>query len=298
MLARDGTVTGNKINPARSSCAIHVGSYNGNRESIYYQQQTISAEGFGGTAFSTNVPHTVRGKGAKETKQCTDCHLSQANDNNAWMGSLMMQGTNYLNLIGKYAYVAAGEEGLLAVPVTEQAEPQAVIGSDLHKYAFPEEYRKHAAAGGLLKHAEEHPGKDISRPFSESEVLQVQQRGEYLYAACGKNGVRLFDIAFVDNKAFAERITTAPVSPVGQKFYAKTQDARYVAAPSTVAVDPTRTHRPENHEGPIHALFGYLYASRAACEGLITTRRATPRKPLSRRQPCEQLPKTGTHVQP
>ena len=45
MLARDGDVTGNRIGPARSSCAIHVGSYNSNRESIYVQQQTISAEG-------------------------------------------------------------------------------------------------------------------------------------------------------------------------------------------------------------------------------------------------------------
>src|SRR4029078_5616174 len=108
MLARDGDVTGNRIGPARSSCAIHVGSYNGNRESIYVQQQTISAEGFGGTAFSTHVPPTVRGRGVRETKQCTDCHLSKANDNNAWMAQLLMHGTNYLNLIGKYAYVAAG----------------------------------------------------------------------------------------------------------------------------------------------------------------------------------------------
>ena len=61
MLARDGDVTGNRIGPARSSCAIHVGSYNANRESIYVQQQTISAEGLSGIAFSTNVPHTVRG---------------------------------------------------------------------------------------------------------------------------------------------------------------------------------------------------------------------------------------------
>ena len=61
MLARDGNVTGNRIGPARSSCAIHVGSYNANRESIYVQQQTISGEGMSGIAFSTNVPHTVRG---------------------------------------------------------------------------------------------------------------------------------------------------------------------------------------------------------------------------------------------
>ena len=56
MLARDGDATGNRIGPARSSCAIHVGSYNQNRESIYVQQQTISAEGLSGIAFSSNVP--------------------------------------------------------------------------------------------------------------------------------------------------------------------------------------------------------------------------------------------------
>ena len=85
MLARDGNVTKNRIGPARSSCAIHVGSYNANRESIYVQQQTISAEGPSGIAFSTNVPHTVRGAG--ETKLCTDCHLSQASVCRVTMGS-------------------------------------------------------------------------------------------------------------------------------------------------------------------------------------------------------------------
>ncbi|MGL4554473.1 MAG: hypothetical protein ACRC33_25195, partial [Gemmataceae bacterium] len=40
MLAKDGDVTGNRVGPARSSCAVHVGSYNQNRESIYVQQQT------------------------------------------------------------------------------------------------------------------------------------------------------------------------------------------------------------------------------------------------------------------
>ena len=132
MLARDGDVTEERINPARSSCAIHVGSYNANRESIYVQQQTVSAEGFSGIAFSTNVPHTVRGgpprdprktgsavnpintylPGRNETKQCTDCHISKDNDNNAIMAQLMMQGTNYLNHIGRYCWVAAGEEGM------------------------------------------------------------------------------------------------------------------------------------------------------------------------------------------
>ena len=161
MLGKDGTATGNRIGPARSSCAVHVSSYNGNRELIYGQQQTISSEGFGGTAFSTNVPHTVRGRGWRETKQCTDCHLSEKNDNNAIMAQLLMHGTNGVNLMGKTAWIAGGEEGLFGVTVTEQTEPQAVFGSDLHAYAYPDHYKKHAASGGLLKTSHEHPGVDV-----------------------------------------------------------------------------------------------------------------------------------------
>lgn len=272
MLARDGDATGNRIGPARSSCAIHVGSYNQNRESIYVQQQTVSAEGFSGLAFSTNVPHTVRGAGRFETKQCTDCHVSVRNDNNAWLAQLLMHGTNSLNFVGRYAWVAAGEHGLAAVEVTEREEPQAVIGSSLHALAFPGKFAEHLKNRLLLKHAHEHPGPDVAtellKPLKRHEVLQVQNRGEYLYAACGEAGVRIYDIAFIDNKAFSERITTAPVSPAGQRFFVPTRHAAAIAAPCTPAPDPTRTHLPENREQKVHPLFGYLYVA-DKYEGLI-----------------------------
>src|SRR5437870_5659721 len=154
MLAHDGDVTGNRIGPARSSCAIHVGSYNQNRESIYVQQQTISGDGMSGIAFSTNVPHTVRGRG--ETKMCTDCHVSKSEDNNAIMAQLLMHGTQYVNFIGRYCWVASGEHGLHAVVVTERDEPQAVIGSYLHHLAFPDYYEKHLKNCQNLKHVYEH----------------------------------------------------------------------------------------------------------------------------------------------
>jgi hypothetical protein len=295
MLARDGDVTNNRIGPVRSSCAIHVGSYNGNRESIYVQQQTISGEGLSGIAFSTNVPHTVRGgtvlkgtegrgpsecylPGRSETKMCTDCHLSKQNDNNAIMEQLLMHGTNYLNFIGRYCWLAAGEHGLFAVEVTERDEPQAVIGSSLHKLAFPDYFHEHEERGQRLEHAHEHPGKDISdnlfHPLRKTEVLMVQNRGEYLYAACGEGGLRLFDIAFIDHKGFSERITTAPVSPVGQKFYVPTKYATAVAAPTTLAPDPTRSHDPVNKEPAIPAFYGNAYVT-DKYEGLIIVGAAT-----------------------
>src|SRR5207245_10686753 len=133
---------------------------NQNPESSDGQQHTISGEGRSGIACSTSVPHTVRGRDG--TKQCTDCHVSMANDNNAWMAQLLMHGTNYLNFIGKYAWVAAGEHGLAGVIVTERDEPQAVIGSYQHSLAYPERFRKHLEHGRELEHAHEHPGKHIS----------------------------------------------------------------------------------------------------------------------------------------
>ncbi|MFL6229868.1 MAG: multiheme c-type cytochrome [Pyrinomonadaceae bacterium] len=262
MLARDGTVTGNRVAPAASRSAILVSSQNQNREWIYSQQQTISAAGFSGQSFSTHVPHTVR---AAETKGCSDCHVSQAGDNNAWMAQLLMQGTNFVNFMGRYAYVAA-DDALEAVVVTERDEPQAVIGSTLHKLAYPDDYKKFVDGGREMKTAYEHEGNP--------KVLQVQLRGEYAYVAAGSGGLRIYDVAQIDHKGFSERITTAPVSRFGQRFWVKTKYAAAVAAPSTLALDPARARLPENQEQPIHPLYGYLYVADRE-EGLILVSAAT-----------------------
>jgi len=65
MLGVDGTVTGHRIAPARSSCAVLVSSQNANREWLYYTQQTISAPGLSGQAFS----HVCSAHGAREGDQ-------------------------------------------------------------------------------------------------------------------------------------------------------------------------------------------------------------------------------------
>ena len=82
MLGIDGTVKKNRMAILRSSSAVVVGSQNANREWVYSQQQTVSAEGYSGQAFNPHFPHTTSGAGT--TKGCTDCHLSAARDNNAW----------------------------------------------------------------------------------------------------------------------------------------------------------------------------------------------------------------------
>jgi hypothetical protein len=255
MLGIDGTVTGHRFAPARSSCAVLVSSQNANREWLYYMQQTVSAEGFAGTAFSTFVPHTVR---AKETRDCADCHISQANDNNAWMAQVLLQGNNLVNFMGRYIYVADGKKGFDAVVVAEHDEPPAIIGSYLQRLVYPDDYKQHLAHKSELQQAFHHEG----------EVYDVQLRGEYLYTATGKGGIRIYDVANIDNKGFSERMITAPVSPLGQRFYLKTKDARAIASPSTLALDPARSRRPENEEGPIHPIYAFLYVADKE-EGLV-----------------------------
>lgn len=281
MLGRDGTVTGNRIAPVRSSSAILVSSQNQNREWIYSQQQTVSAEGFAGQTFNTHVPHTVR---ATETKGCSDCHVSKQNDNNAWMAQTLLLGTNFVNFMGRYVYVAA-DDSLAAVVATERSEPQAVIGSTLHKIAYPDNYQKFVKGDRELREGYEHKGNP--------RVLQVQLRGEYAYVAAGEGGLRVYDVAQIDQKGFSERITTAPVSRFGQKFSVKTKYATALAAPSTLAVDPARWRMttdgqmvdPEqarrlpaekliNEEQPIHPLYAYLYVV-DKFEGLILVNAAT-----------------------
>jgi hypothetical protein len=255
MLGIDGTVTKHRVAPTRSTCAVVVSSQNANRDWLYYMQQTVSAEGFSGFAFSPYYPHTVR---STETKSCTDCHVSRDGDNNAWMAQLLMQGTNLVNFMGRYVYVAEGSKGYDAVPVAEHDDPPAVFGSDLHKLVYSHDYEELQKHHGELEEAD----------HKEGNILDVQLRGEYLYAAMGKGGFRAFDVANIDNKDFSEKMVTAPVSPLGQRFYVKTRFATAVGSPSTLAVDPLRQHIPANEEQPIALFYGFLYVTDLE-EGLV-----------------------------
>ena len=129
----------NTIAPVRSSSALVLSSTNVNRERIYVQQPPISAIGFSSQAFAPHFPHTVR---KTETKMCTDCHLSSVNNNNAIMSQLMLLGTNFVNFVGLHAWTGL-DGGIEAVRVTEWDEPQAVFGSYLQKYAYPDYFKEH-----------------------------------------------------------------------------------------------------------------------------------------------------------
>ena len=263
MLGIDGTVKKNAMAVIRSSSAVVVSSQNANREWVYSQQQTFSAEGYSGQAFNPHFPHTTSSVGT--TKNCTDCHLSKNNDNNAWMTSLLGFGTGTVNFFGRYAYVGEGHHGFHGVVWTEPDEPQAAIGSHLHSIAYPANYKKHVDAGALLTEAYEHSGHDIQ---------DIVLRGEYLYTANGPGGFEVFDVANIDQKGFSERIVSSPVSPLGQRTRIHTKYATSIALPSTLALDPGRLHIPENEEQPIDLFYAFVYISDRE-EGLVISNVAT-----------------------
>ncbi|MDE2085048.1 MAG: hypothetical protein KGI64_09325 [Xanthomonadaceae bacterium] len=261
MLGIHGDVKGHKIAPVRSSSALVLSSTNINREKIYVQQPPISASGYSSQAFAPHYPHTER---KTETKQCDDCHLSKDNDNNAIMAQLLLLGTKFIDFIGYHAWV--GENGGIgAVQVTEWNEPQAVIGSYLQKYAYPDWYTAHEERGQKLQHAVEHKAGD-------AQCLQL--RGEYLYVAEGTKGMRVYDVASVANKGFSEKIVTAPFSPLGQDTHIASKDATCVVLATTQPVAPNRDvgdlMRKDNEEQPMAPIYKYAFITDAV-EGLIAT---------------------------
>jgi hypothetical protein len=149
------------------------------------------------------------------------------------MAQLLVQGTNFLNFMGKYIYVANGGDRLCR---------RAGRG-------------EHGAAGG----AGQRPAADgVSRSTTRSssrrtefktssdehgggEVLDVQLRGEYLYAAMGAGGFRVFDVANVDVKDVSERLISCAGLAAGPAVLCQDAFATAVASPSTLALDPLRT---------------------------------------------------------
>ena len=256
MLAKHGGPKGFKYAPARSSSALLISTTNANRERLYIQQAPVSAEGYSSQAFNPHFGHTVR---KEEAQTCTSCHLSPDGDNNAWMAQLFTLGTNFVNFMGRFVWVGEGEEGIEAVAITEWDEPQAAIGSSLHRMAYPDNYRKHVDGGLELDESYEHHASDIR---------SLQVRGEYLYTANGKDGMRVFDVANIDNKGRAERIQSSPVSPLGQDTRVNTEFAMSVALPTNMPIDPTREQNPANQEQPWNPIYRYAYVADLK-EGLV-----------------------------
>ncbi|MGQ0587805.1 MAG: LVIVD repeat-containing protein, partial [Gammaproteobacteria bacterium] len=259
MLGKHGEAKGNRVAPVRSTSALVLSSTNSSRERIYIQQPPVAASGFSSQAFAPHYPHTER---KTETKTCTDCHLSAANDNNAWLASLLGQGTDFVDFVGFNAWVGL-DGGVAAVPVTEWSEPQAVIGSYLHRYAYPDFFAQHELRGRALQGAKLHGA-------GTANCLQL--RGEYLFVAEGKSGLRVYDAASIANKGFSQPLVTAPFSPLGHDTRVETKNATCVVLPTNQPIAPQRNQgdlmRIENQEQAFFPIYHYALVTDAV-EGLI-----------------------------
>jgi hypothetical protein len=272
------TVKGNEIAPVRSSSALVLSSTNINRDRIYVQQPPISAIGFSSQAFAPHFPHTVR---TRETKSCEDCHVSAANDNNAIMAQLLLLGTNFVNFVGLNAWTGL-EGGVEAIRVTEWNEPQAVFGSYLQKYAYPDYYKMHVEQnkrelinwrrGDVLGKGDTNVEDIVNVTEATSDAVHcLQLRGEYLYAAEGKGGFRVFDAASIANKDVSQKLITAPFSPLGQDMHVASRNATCMALPTGQSIAPLRNTeemRTMNQEQAFHPIYNYAVVTDAE-EGLI-----------------------------
>ncbi|MDH5322611.1 MAG: hypothetical protein OEW81_09400, partial [Gammaproteobacteria bacterium] len=261
MIGKRGPANDGKIAPVRSSSALVLSSTNANRERIYVQQPPIAASGFSSQAMNPHFPHTVR---KTETQTCSNCHLSENGGNNAWMAQLLLQGTNFVNFIGLHSY-AGLQNGVVAAQVTEWDEPQAVIGSYLQRYAYPDNYQQHLDHDRQLQTGFE---------YQDRTTGCLQLRGEYLYAAAGKKGLVVYDVANVANKGFSQRIVTAPFAHSGHDSVVNTEHASCVALPTNQPVHAPRNQgelmREVNQEQAMHPIYRYAFTTDLT-EGLIVT---------------------------
>jgi hypothetical protein len=272
------TTKGGVIAPVRSSSALTLSSTNVNRERIYPQQPPISSIGFSSQAFAPHFPHTVR---TTETKKCTDCHLSSANDNNAIMAQLFLQGTNFVNFVGLNSWVGL-DRGIAAVRVTEWSEPQAVFGSYLQRFAYPDFYRLHVERNkselinwtrGSAAKADNNPAETIGNVVKGTgdAARCLQLRGEYMFVAEGTGGFRVYDAASIANKGMSAKLISAPFSPLGQDMRVKSANATCMALPTDQPIAPLRNTpamRAMNQEQPFAPIYHYAVVTDAV-EGMI-----------------------------
>lgn len=259
MLGLRGPSEGGKIAPVRSSSALLLSSTNSNRERIYIQQPPIAASGYSSQAMNAHYPHTER---KTETKTCSDCHLSKEGDNNAIVAQTLGYGTQFINFTGFNAWIGTAQ-GVAAVQVTEWDEPQAVIGSYLHRYAYPKWNAEHIGRERELRHMS---------TLSGDTAGCVQLRGEYVFSAEGKRGLRVIDAASIANKGYSQKLISAPFSPLGHDTEVKSRDATCVALATTQPVHPPRNEgelmRKANLEQPFLPIYNFAVVT-DAIEGLF-----------------------------
>ncbi len=289
MLGRDSTVKDHRLAIIRSSSALVVSSQNNNREWVYSQEQTVSWEGYSGQAFNPHFPHNDQRRGT--TKNCTDCHLSAQAGQQRDHGAVARLRHRQREFLRALRLRRRGRRGLLRHCLDgSRRNRRRRSAATCSASRYPRDYQAHLANNRLLKEAYHHDSLNV---FGDHLVQDVTLRGEYLYTAAGSGGLEVDDVAEIDQKGFSQRVTSAPVSPLGQRTYVRTPYATSVALPSTLMEDPeAQANAGQRGVRPIHPLYNYVY---------VTDLKEGPRRrrcvvPVQRRS-AGQLPAQGRRLQ-
>ena len=212
-LGRHGPVKGGKITPVRSSSALVLSSTNSNRE----KHLRAAAADRGERLLEPGLRAALSAHRAQDRDQ--DLHRLPP------VGRQRQQrdhGADCCCTAPASSISSASTPGSArrstskAVQVTEWDEPQAVIGSYLHRYAYPDWYAAHLearprAAGGARPRA-----RRAARLPAAARRISVRRRRAGRHARLRRR--------VIANKGVSQRIITAPFSPLGQDTHIATQE--------------------------------------------------------------------------
>jgi hypothetical protein len=150
-----------------------------------------------------------------------------------------------------------------------------VIGSWLHRYAYPDYFKAHVERNGreLIEWTRGKTFDKGAKYSGETQSLEqfanvtqdtngaarcLQLRGEYMFVAEGRGGFRVYDVASIGNKGLSERSMTAPFSPMGQDSRVESRNATCMAIATNQPINPLRNTeqmRQMNQEQPFHPIY-------------------------------------------
>ena len=117
--------------------------------------------------------------------------------------------------------------------VTEWDEPQAVIGSYLHKYAYPDWYA--AAPEARQEAAARRRARRRRRAAACSCAANICTSPK------GADGMRVYDVASIANKGVSEKIDHRAVSARSARTrISRSTNATCVALPTNQPINPAR----------------------------------------------------------
>jgi len=268
-LGISGVWNGRKFSPSSPRNPVVVTVLDGNNNDGTHEQSSVGSEGWINNYMAPNVPHTVR---ARETYDCTTCHLSKTKDNNAWMAQVVGQGTNGYNFVGTNEWIGV-PGSVRAVRVSYGYEPQPVIGSNMQRIMDPGKFEEFVKSGRRLDKVHYSSIGTAGKNYGSSQVAPAHSpncviaKGEFLFVADGPAGFKVYDIANVDAKKAAQKVLLTPFA-FGDDLRLKTRNATWVDQPAPGPMDFGRPQSTVNMEGPRWDGFQYAYITDSV-EGLI-----------------------------